>query len=348
MYTAWGDSSFPSGTRHELDGEKGDHRQAHNVYGMLMNRSGYEGMRKLKPDKRPFIVTRSGWAGMQRYSWCWTGDVETSWQALRQTIPTVLGLGLCGMPYCGPDTGGFSGHPTPELYLRWFQLTSFLPFFRTHCAFFLPRREPWEFGEDVVDMVRSQLQLRYSLLPYWYTLAYQASLTGEPVIRPLFWEEPGNRDLWKIQDSFLAGDSLLIAPVLEEGANKRSVRTPLGSWYELNGDTLLEGGRTLELEAPLDKLPVLVRSGSILPVMEDGKLVLHVYRPQDDGPGSGLLHSDGGDGYGPWRIDRFNLSLQGNIYEISWTSEGDYLWPYEIPGIVLHGFAGKKVRLQRR
>jgi alpha-glucosidase len=347
-YTAWGDFTLPLCTRHELDGEKGDHRQAHNLYGMLMNRAGYEGIRRLKPDNRPFIVTRSGWAGMQRYSWCWTGDVETSWQALRQTIPTVLGLGLCGMPYSGPDTGGFSGHPTPELYVRWFQLTSFLPFFRTHCAFFLPRREPWEFGEEVVDIVRSQLELRYSLMPYWYTLAYQTSLTGEPVIRPLLWDEPGNRELWNIQDSFLVGGLLLIAPILEEGSAKRDIRLPQGGWYELNGDTLIKGGRNIEMEAPLDKLPVLVRAGSILPTVENDRLVLHVYRPEADSEGSGMIYSDSGDGYGPYRVDMFNLKYEKGDCEISWTSGGDYPWPYGIPEMSLHGFAGQEVRLQRR
>jgi len=346
-YTAWGDFTLPLCTRHELDGERGDHRQAHNIYGLLMNRAGFEGMRKLKPDNRPFIVTRSSWAGMQRYSWSWTGDVETSWQSLRQTIPTVLGLGLCGMPYSGPDTGGFSGHPTAELYIRWFQMTSFLPFFRTHCAFFLPRREPWELGEEVVEIVRSQLELRYSLLPYWYTLAYHASLTGEPPVRPLFWHEPDNRELWSIQDSFMVGNSLLVAPVLEEGGVKRSIRLPKGGWYELNGDTLIEGNRTIEIEAPLDKLPVLVRAGSILPMMEDGKLVLHVYCPQDDQEGSGLLYSDSGDGYGPHRVDRYHLRQKNGACMISWTSVGDYSWPYGIPEMALHGFAGQEIRLQR-
>lgn len=346
-YTAWGDFTLPLCTRHELDGQKGDHRQAHNLYGMLMNRSGYEGMQKLQPDKRPFIVTRSGWAGMQRYSWCWTGDVETSWQALRQTISTVLGLGLCGMPYSGPDTGGFSGHPTSELYIRWFQLTSFLPFFRTHCAFFLPRREPWEFSEDVVDIIRGQLELRYSLMPYWYTLAWSAAQDGMPLIRPLFWDEPDKRELWDIRDTFMVGESLLIAPVLEEGTGRRSMSLPKGSWYELNTDTLIEGGRMVEMESPLNKIPVLVRTGSILPMIEDGKLVLHIYLPENDGKGYGLLYSDSGDGYGPHRVDRFHLKWQDSAYEIRWTSEGYYPWPYGIPEMALHGFAGQQIRLLR-
>ena len=345
-YTAWGDFTLPFCTRHELDGARGDHRQAHNVYGMLMSRAGFEGMRKLKPDRRPFIVSRSGWAGMQRYSWSWTGDIETSWQALRQVIPTVLGLGLSGEPYSGPDIGGFSGHPTPELYVRWFQLSSFLPFFRTHCAFFLPRREPGEWGEEIMDMLREHVEQRYSLLPYWYTLAWQSSRTGLPLVRPLFWDESGSRDLWHLCDAFLVGDNLLVAPVLEEGSTRRKLRLPKGGWYELESDTLLQGGKTVELEAPLNRLPVLARAGSILPRLEGGQLVLHVYRPFEASTGSATLYSDAGDGYEPYRVDSFDLKYEKGAGEITWTSQGEYPWPYGTPGLVLHGFAGQEVRLR--
>ncbi len=139
---------------------------------------------------------------------------------VRQTIATVLGLGLSGEPYSGPDTGGFTNHPSPELYVRWFQLDSFLPVFRTHCAFYLPQREPWEFGPQALEILRAQLELRYKLMPYWYTLAWKASQTGEPLVRPLFWNEPENKELWKIDDEFMAGDAFLVAPVLAHGARK--------------------------------------------------------------------------------------------------------------------------------
>lgn len=347
-YTAWGDFTLPFCTRHELDGAKGDHRQAHNIYGMLMNRAGFEGMRRLKPERRPFIVSRSGWAGMQRYSWSWTGDVETSWQALRQVIPTVLGLGLSGEPYSGPDIGGFSGHPTAELYIRWFQLSSFLPFFRTHCAFYLPRREPWKWGTEVMDTLREHLRLRYSLLPYWYTLAWEASRTGRPLVRPLFWKESSNRELWDQRDAFLLGDVLLVAPVVEEGATRREIRLPQGGWYELEGDTPIEGGRKIEIDAPLNRLPVLARAGSILPRMVGEKLVLHIYCPYQASTGNGLLYSDAGDGYGAYRIDSFDLKYERDAGEITWTSQGDYPWPYGTPELILHGFTGREVRLNKR
>src|SRR3990170_317969 len=235
-FAGWGEATLPLSTQHDMDGIGGDHRAAHNLYGLLMNRAGYEGLCMLQPHKRPFILSRAGWVGMQRYSWAWTGDVESTWGGLRQTIASVLGLSLSGQPYAGPDIGGVSGQPSPELFVRWFQLGSFLPFFRTHCALYLPRREPWEFGEQVLEMLREQLQLRYRLLPYWYTLAWMASQDGHPLARPLFWVEPEDQAFWEVEDAFLLGEVLLIAPVVEEGARRRSIYPPKGDWYDFWSD----------------------------------------------------------------------------------------------------------------
>jgi alpha-glucosidase len=192
------------------------------VYGLLMNRAAYEGLHRQRPEGRPFILSRSGWVGVQRYAWTWTADVETSWRMPRQTIATVLGLGLCGVPYSGPDIGGFTGAPSPELFVRWFQIASYLPFFRTHCAFYLPCREPWEFGDEVLAILRFHLEQRYRLLPYWYTQAWRSSVSGHPLVRPLFWNDAQNRALWEVDDAFLVGDDLLVAPVVVEGG--RSAR----------------------------------------------------------------------------------------------------------------------------
>ncbi len=348
VFAASGDGSLPLCTKHNLDGSGGDHRRAHNVYGMLMNKAGYEACLKLEPDRRPFILSRAGWAGMQRYSWCWTGDIETSWQAVRQTIATVLGLGLSGQPYSGPDTGGFTKHPSPELYTRWFQLDSFLPVFRTHCAFYLPQREPWEFGAETLEILRAQLELRYKLMPYWYTLAWKARQTGEPLVRPLFWNEPGNKDLWKVDDAFLAGDAFLVAPVLADRERKRTVILPAGEWYDYWSDKVFEGGTVIEIEAPLEHLPLLVRAGSIVPAVESGVLTLHVFHPGKSGSCSGVLYSDAGDGYGPYRVDNFKLEEAGvSGYSLVWTSEGDFKWPYSETKVHTHGFNGLEVKLKK-
>lgn len=337
-FNAWGDLTLPACTRHDLEGRGGDHREAHNIYGMQMNRAGYEGLRQLRPERRPFILSRSGWVGMQRYSWTWTGDVETSWNILRQTLACVIGLGLSGMPYSGPDIGGFSGAPSPEMYIRWFQLASCLPFFRTHCAFYLPNREPWEFGEHLPTL-RSLLQQRYRMMPYWYTLAWQASQKGCPPVRPLFWDEPQNADLWEVEDAFMLGDALLVAPILDEGARGRSLQLPAGNWYEMRSDRVFEGHRSIDLQAPLAEIPLLVRAGSILPLLDGKNLALHVYAPVEHSDVRGMLYSDQGDGYGAHRVDLFSLlPVEDTCWEFTWNSAGEYPWPYPEAHLVLHGF----------
>jgi alpha-glucosidase len=345
IFTAWGGSTLPLSTQHAMDGRGGDHREAHNIYGLLMNQAGYEGLRQLQPAKRPFILSRSGWVGMQRYSWAWTGDVETSWNILRQTPAGVLGLSLSGMPYTGPDIGGFSGHPSEELFIRWFQLSSFLPFFRTHCALFLPKREPCEFGENVVEIIRAQLELRYRLIPYWYTLAWQTSQTGLPLVRPLFWDEPENNKLWNIDDAFLLGRDLLVAPILKEGATRRQIDLPGGSWYEYENDHLHLGGQKIELEAPIEHIPVLVRAGAILPLAENGGITIHVYRPQKNEGGEGFFFSDAGDGFEDCRLDKFSLLHTENGYDFVWNGEGAYSWNYANTRLRLHGFPAENVKV---
>jgi alpha-glucosidase len=222
-FTAWGDMRLPMCTWHHIEGQGGNHQQAHNLYGLLMAQAGYEGLRKHKPAKRPWILTRSGWIGVQRYAWHWTGDTETSWQILHQTIATVLNLGLSGIPYTGSDIGGFSGNPDPELYLRWFQLSTFLPFFRTHSAKGTNHREPWCFGEPTTSIIRKFLNLRYKLIPYLYSLAWETNQRGIPPIRPLFWKDLQCQELWDTDAAFMLGDSLLIAPILKEGATSKTI-----------------------------------------------------------------------------------------------------------------------------
>jgi alpha-glucosidase len=349
VFSAAGDPSLPLCTRHALEGRGGDHREAHNQYGLGMNRAAFEALRARQPQRRPFILSRSGWAGGQRYAWTWTGDMRTGWDNLRQTLATVLGLGLSGFPFAGPDVGGFSGEaPSTELFIRWFQLASFLPFFRTHSAWYLPRREPWEFGPEAEALLRKALQLRYRLLPYWYTLAWQACRSGAPPVRPLCWADPGSAELRAADDAFLLGDALLVAPVFEAGATRRRVRLPPGRWYELESGGHHAGPGLVELDAPLERIPVLARSGSVLPAerLAPGRraLELLLFRPDEKGAVGGLLYSDAGDGYGPHRLERFGVARTSEGWSLSWTGEGDYPWPYDELSLELRGFVAPRVR----
>jgi alpha-glucosidase len=345
-FIVWGDRSLPPrATQHHMEGRGGNHLEAHNLYGLLQAQAAYESLCQSRPEQRPFIVSRAGWAGLQRYAWTWTGDIACTWTALRQTISTVLGLGLSGIPYSGPDIGGFQGNPSPELYLRWFQMCSFFTFCRTHSANNVEDRTPWSYGEPILTILRQFLKLRYQLIPYFYTLSWEASQKGYPPLRPLFWLDPADSTLWNKDDAFLLGDQLLIYPILEKGQRSRLVNLPRGPWYHFWDDQLLEGQPTLE--APLEHIPVLVKAGTVLPMEENsfnllpqksprGKpLVLHVYPPVTDTVES-RLYSDIGDGYGASRLDKFRIQSVNGGFDLTWQSEGEYAFPYELIQVKVH------------
>lgn len=312
-FTAFGESTLPRSARHSLEGRGGDHREAHNVYALCMARAGFEGLRRLVPEERPFLFSRSGWAGMQRYGGTWSGDVATGWPGLRASLALVMGLGLCGVPYSGPDIGGFDGDPSPELYLRWFQLGAYLPLFRTHASLRAGRREPWEFGAEVLEHARVALVERRRLLPYFVTLAHLARRTGAPYVRPLWWAAPEERALRECDDAFLLGDCLLVAPVLAPGADRRAVQLPWGRWYDTATGRAYEGPGQVFVEAPLGRIPVFARAGAVLPVRgKDGGLELEVWAPVPGRTGGGLVVPDGGDGWDEPEIERYTARWTGS------------------------------------
>jgi alpha-glucosidase len=297
------ESTLPSEILHAPEGRPVNHRQVHNLYGHLMNRAGYEALKELKPEHRPWILSRSGWAGTQRYAWNWTGDINSSWAALRQSIATLLGMGLSGLAFTGTDIGGYFGEPEPELYIRWIQLACFNALFRGHCAKGFAAHEPWGYGEEALRIARDTIHLRCRLLPYIYTAAWQTSQSGCPMVRPLWWENPDDQDLWNVDDAFLFGDALLVAPVTAPGLTRREVRLPAGQWVDFwSGDgfndpitpQVLEGGQTIVVDAPLERIPILVRNGSLIPMEANGDLELH---PFGEGPWKGIHYHDRGDGY---------------------------------------------------
>ncbi|MGW7354192.1 glycoside hydrolase family 31 protein [Streptomyces sp. NPDC054784] len=309
-FAAFGEPTLPRSSRHALEGRGGDHREAHNVYGLAMAEAAYHGLLELRPEQRPFLFSRSGWAGMQRYGGACSGDVTTGWSGLRASLSLALGLGLCGVPYSGPDVGGFTGTPSPELYLRWFQLGAYLPLFRTHAAKLAGRREPWEFGPEVLEGARAALARREELLPYFVTLAHLAHRTGAPYVRPLWWQHSRDRALRDCDDAFLLGDALLVAPVLEKGARRRSVRLPRGRWYDTATGRAYEGPARVELDAPLGRVPVLARAGAAIPVVgADGGIELEVWTPARGRSGTGLLIRDAGDGWEVPEAERLTVRV---------------------------------------
>ncbi len=219
-FTAFGERTLPRSARHSLEGRGGDHREAHNVYALCMARAAFEGLRASAPGERPFVLSRAGWAGTQRHGGVWAGDVGTGWPALRASLALVTGLGLCGVPYAGPDVAAPGARTSPELFLRWLQLAAHLPLLRTRGGWWEESGEPWESGAEaagVAEHARAVLAERRRLLPYFVTLAHLARRTGAPYVRPLWWSSPEERALRDCEDAFLLGDCLLVAPVLEPG-----------------------------------------------------------------------------------------------------------------------------------
>ncbi|WP_194859024.1 glycoside hydrolase family 31 protein [Streptomyces sp. SUK 48] len=335
-FNAFGEPTLPRSARHALEGRGGDHREAHNVYGLCMARAGYEGLRELAPRERPFLFTRSGWAGMQRYGGTWSGEVATGWPGLRASLSLVLGLGLCGVPYSGPDVGGFGGGPSPELYLRWIQLGAYLPLFRTHAGPRAGRREAWEFGAEVLEHARAALLERRRLLPYFVTLSHLARRTGAPYVRPVWWDAPEDRDLRDCEDTFLLGDGLLVAPVLDPGADRRVVRLPRGRWYDTATERAYEGPGQVVVDAPLSRIPVFARAGAVLPVRGDDGLALETWAPAPGRTGGGLVIPDAGDGWDVPEMERYVARHQaGKVVVTREDGNGvtEPAWPVRVRGL---------------
>jgi alpha-glucosidase len=259
----------PSGTMpldviFDNDGQPTTHREIHNVYGQLMSRATFEGLSRLRPDERPFVLTRASFAGGQRYAALWPGDNTSDWSSLRQSISTLLGLGLSGFPFVGCDIGGFVGAPSGELYARWLQAGVFFPFMRSHSDLGSPDKEPWSFGYHYEAINKRSIELRYELLPYIYNVMQEASESGVPALRPLFLEFPNDEHVTGTEDEFMFGDDLFVAPVLHEGATELEIYLPQGQWFDYWTGKQFTGGRTIHLPVTLDSIPMFVRGGSFV------------------------------------------------------------------------------------
>ncbi|MEQ8755860.1 MAG: glycoside hydrolase family 31 protein [Coleofasciculus sp. G1-WW12-02] len=253
-------------------------------------------------------------------------------------MATIVGLGLSGIPYSGSDIGGFLGNPDAELYLRWFQMATFSMFYRTHCAISVLPRAPWTYGEPYLSIMRRFLQLRYQLMPYFYTLAWEAREKGYPPVRPLFWLDWTNQSLWDVDDAFCLGNALLVCPIMHPKERSRLICLPKGYWYNFWDDAIVEGGTVIELEASLEQIPLLVRAGSILPMEDKEQLTLHLY-PPIEGESEGCLYSDAGDGYGESRLDQFYLIRNQQDLELTWKQQGTYDFPYQDMRLHVHGIS---------
>lgn len=318
------------------------------LHSVLMTRASYEAQCEFALDQRPYLICRSGAPGVQRYAQTWTGDNRTSWDTLRYNIRTGLGMSLSGLFNIGHDVGGFSGpRPDPELFVRWVQNGIFHPRFTIHSwNDDGTANEPWMYPE-ITDHIRSAMQLRYRLMPYLYTLMWQAVDANEPILRPLFLDHADDPETWKDSDDFMLGRDLLIANVLDIGAQVRHVRLPKNStgWWDFHTGTWHEPGSKVSIPVNLWSIPLFVRGGAILPLSTGGNRAnvasdtgreLALFPKIGTGTSEGVLFEDDGKSVdAPYALLRFKASTTNTQITLDWSNEGKASPMHETTKVIL-------------
>lgn len=312
---------MPEDNHHRADpelGGPGPHSRYHNIYGMLMVRATREGIAAARPQKRPFVLTRSNFIGGHRYAATWTGDNKSDWDHLAWSIPMALNLGLSGQPFAGPDIGGFAGNATGPLFARWMGIGALLPFARGHSIKDSIPHEPWAFGAEAEATCRLALERRSRLMPYLYTLFWEASQTGVPVARPVYFADLRNRLLRDADDSFLLGTDLLVRAAVKPDSTECDDPLPRGIWRSYEPCPRADGSSDPELPR------LLVRGGAILPLgpvcqyTDERPLdpLTLIVSPDERGIASSRLYEDAGDGHdhesGVFRVSTYRAERSGD------------------------------------
>ncbi|MCF8338700.1 MAG: DUF5110 domain-containing protein, partial [Bacteroidales bacterium] len=346
---SWGGGATPRIVEFDWEGRKTTYRQAKNVYGMLMARATYEGVRDLMENKRPMVLTRAGFAGLQRYSALWTGDNQASEEHMMMGVRLVSSLGLSGVPFAGVDVGGFGGDASKELFARWITIGAFTPFFRGHSAYDTRASEPWSYGETVGEISRVYIQLRYNLMPYLYSVFYKSHVTGIPVARSLAMDYPHDDNIYhpEFENQYLFGPAFLVAPNTSD-QKLTKVYLPHGRWYNFFDDRLIAGGQEIAADSPLERLPLFVKAGSIIPVQspvqsmsQNPKATLYIHLYKGDQATHFVYYEDDGEtedyksGIYCKRKMKYNPSENNFVIE---KPEGTYQSYFKEGKLILHGF----------
>lgn len=344
--STWG-QKMPDNVLFDYDGKKTTHLEAHNVYGLEMARSSYEGaLEQFK--ERPFILTRSGYAGLQRYTAIWTGDNRAEEDHMLQGIRILNSLGLSGVSFTGMDVGGFSGNESIPLYTRWIELGAFTPYFRNHTTLNTKSAEPWTFGEDALVIARNYISLRYQLMPYLYSTFYGSTQNGLPVMRSLAMDYTFDPNVLspEFQNQYQFGRAFMVAP-FESSKEYGKIYFPEGTWYDLYNDSVQAGQQAKVVPLSLNKLPVYVKGGSIIPmqslvqttaVKPTDTLSVHIYNGTAN---SFVYYEDDGKSFayktGAFykRTIMFNPSARSITFN---EAEGSYPSQFKYMKLVLHGY----------
>jgi alpha-glucosidase len=366
----WNDMNEPSDFvdqtgKNQLDvisydeGQQTTHAKNRNVFALLMARATYEGLERLEPDKRPYVITRAAYAGIQRYSTMWTGDTTSTWESLSLSIPVFQTVGLSGQPFVGSDVGGFIGRGNGELLTRSYQVSFLAPFCRNHKEMSGYDQEPWRFGKYYEDIIRKYLKLRYRLMPFLYTTLEEAHRTGVPLFRPLLLNYQQDSNTLNLDDQFMIGSDLLVAPILKPDQTSRMVYLPAGVWYDYWSNKKYSGETMIRVQAPLEVVPLFVRGGAIIPLWPEmnfigekpaDPLTFMIY-PDEKGMAATILYEDDGTSpaykTGVSRRTSVSISRIAEGYEINvGAPEGSYApGPRKLVFVVKSVLSAKQVSI---
>ena len=359
--------TLPDDVMHHHDGHPCSHRKAHNIYGQQMNRASWDSYKELRPEKRPFLLTRATFSGGQRFAAVWTGDNFSTWEHLQIANIQCQRLSISGLSFCGSDIGGFAGSADGELFVRWLQLAVFHPMMRVHSMgqhasgdslpadeaelsdpkLHISDQEPWSFGEKWTEFAKKAIELRYALLPCVYTAMWLHTLDGTPVIRHLAFADDNDPRLWEQERDFLFGEHLLISPVIQSKTQRQGIYLPKGNWYYFWTGQL--GSGEMFVNVIPEQIPFFIREGAVLPVYPIrqwtgekpvDELTLYVY--YKNGLETSHLYEDAGEGYA-YRNNDFSLKIfetegKNGDFTLRQRKEGDFEPSYDKVKVYLVGF----------
>lgn len=350
----WG-QKMPNNILFEYDGHLTSHKEGRNVYGMQMARASYEGARQHQPNQRPFLLSRAGYAGSQRYTAIWTGDNRSEDSHMMLGIRLLNSMGVSGVAFSAMDIGGFTGNPSIGLYARWIQLGAFTPYFRNHTGVNSKSSEPWAYGEEVTEIARNFISLRYKLMPYIYSNFYLASQTGQPLMRTLAIDYTHDPKVYngEFDTQYQFGKSFLIMP-FESGKNYGKVYFPQGKWYNLYTGQVEQGANEKIIPIEYSKLPIYVKESSIIPMQSlvqhtsekpTDTLTVHIYK--GDVNNSFVYYEDDGASYDYQKGDYYKRTMTYDARRKTITFdkvEGNYSSNFKNIKVMLHGFDKAKVK----
>jgi alpha-glucosidase len=341
--------AMPDNVMFDFDGQKTSALEAQNYYGMLMARAAYESAEQYGGNRRPFVLSRSGFAGIQRYAAVWSGDNQAKDEHILLGALLINQMGLSGVPFTGPDLGGYIGDGNKDLYRRWVEVGVFAPYLRNHRGQYTAANEPWAYGEEAEAISKAYIEFRYQLMPYLYSTFYEAAETGMPVSRSLSIDYSFDANVYsaQFQYEFLFGPGLLVSPMTSQEQEK-STYLPGGHWYDVFTDERLEGGRVISAEYAGHRIPIFAKASAIIPMQgkvqstrDDPGSVLYVHVFNGDERNEFVFYDDDGEtlNYRKGQFRKRVITFDPATRQVTFSRpDGDYRSPFRRIQLILHGF----------